>query len=98
MTQTMLKPNRALRDARAKQGLSLRTLAHFSRVSHTTVARIERGDLDVAPAIKARIARALRVPVAELWPLDDPTNSDAPVDETEAAQNSGRQPRHEPVY
>jgi transcriptional regulator with XRE-family HTH domain len=71
MTQTMLRPNHALRDARTDQDLSLRQLAFFSHVSHTTIARLERGDLDVAPALKARIARALRVPVSELWTVEE---------------------------
>lgn len=58
----------ALREVRHTQGLSLRELAHFAACSHTTLARLERGDLDVGAALKARIARALRVPVDQLWP------------------------------
>ena len=63
---TLLNP---LRTERVAQGLSLRELAHFTGCSHTTLARLEKDTLDVAPALKARIARALRVPVEELWPI-----------------------------
>lgn len=53
---------------RRSQGLSLRELAHFAGCSHTTLARLEKDRIDVAPALKARIARALRVPLETLWP------------------------------
>lgn len=56
-----------LRTERESQGLSLRELAHFVGCSHTTIARLERGEIDASPALKARLARALRVPVEELW-------------------------------
>jgi transcriptional regulator with XRE-family HTH domain len=70
MTQMSMKPNQRLREVRTGQRLTLRELAHFAGCSHTTIARLERGDLDVAPALKARIARALRVPVADLFSPD----------------------------
>jgi transcriptional regulator with XRE-family HTH domain len=57
-----------VRAERRRQGLSMRELAHFVGVAHATIQRVENGTLDVAPATKARIARALRVPVSELWP------------------------------
>jgi transcriptional regulator with XRE-family HTH domain len=57
-----------LRRERQLQGLSLRELAHFAGCSHMTIQRLEVGTLDVAPSTRARIARALRVPVADLWP------------------------------
>lgn len=60
--------NTGLRAERERQELSSRELAHFARCSHATVIRLEHGTLDVAPALRARIARALRVPVATLWP------------------------------
>jgi DNA-binding XRE family transcriptional regulator len=62
-----LNDRQQLRGLRVEQGLSLRELAYFAGCSHTTIARLERGDLDVAPALKAKIARALRVPVGDLW-------------------------------
>jgi predicted transcriptional regulator len=65
---TLPKPNRALRERRQAQGLSQRELGYFADCAHTTIARLEHGDIDVAPALKARIARALRAPVSELWP------------------------------
>jgi transcriptional regulator with XRE-family HTH domain len=60
-----------LRRERERQKLSLRQLAHFADCSHMTVHRLEMGTLDVAPATRGRIARALRVPVDELWPTED---------------------------
>jgi len=60
--------NSALREERIRQELSLRDLAHFVGCSHVTIQRLEAGTLDAAPAIRARIARALRTPVARLWP------------------------------
>ena len=46
----------------------MRELAYFAECSHATIQRLENETLDVAPSLKARIARALRVPVDELWP------------------------------
>lgn len=57
----------AVREERRRQQLSLRELAHFAGCSHTTIARIERGS-DASPALKARIARVLRVPLEQIWP------------------------------
>jgi DNA-binding XRE family transcriptional regulator len=60
-----------LRAERERQRLSLRELAHFVGCSHTALAKIELGEYDPSPAVKASIARALRVPVRELWPDPD---------------------------
>jgi transcriptional regulator with XRE-family HTH domain len=68
---SVTKPNAGLRELRREQGLSLRELAHFAGCSHMTIQRLEAGTLDVTPAIKARIARALRAPVETLWPEGD---------------------------
>lgn len=56
-----------LRAERERQGLSLRELAYFTGCSHTALQRMETGRLDAAAALKARVARALRVPVSDLW-------------------------------
>ena len=61
-------PHTTLREERIRQGLSLRELAHFAGCSHATIARLESGTLDVAPALRARLAHSLRVPVMTLWP------------------------------
>jgi transcriptional regulator with XRE-family HTH domain len=60
-----------LRDERERQELTQRELAFFADCSHGTIARLEAGTIDVAPALKVRIARALRVPVGELWPREE---------------------------
>lgn len=86
-------PNTKLRFERRRQGLSLRELAYFAGCSHMTVQRAEAGTLDLAPAMKARIAHALRVPVAELWA---PENGDAPGANGGAAEGSMKAIRHGP--
>ena len=67
VTQSHTKAQQTLRQRRIEQGLTLRELVYFAGCSHGTISRLEHGTLDVAPALKARIAKALRVPVAELW-------------------------------
>jgi excisionase family DNA binding protein len=42
-------------------------------------------------------ARTVRYRAEDVAALIDPTNSDAPVNQTEATPSSGRQPRHVPV-
>lgn len=65
---TVPNQHTALRDERLRQGLSLRELAFFVGCSHVTISRLELGTLDAAPALRARIARALRVRPSQLWP------------------------------
>ena len=79
-----------LRAERERQGLSMRDLGHFAGCSHTTVQRIESGALDAAPTIKARIARALRMNVRELWPLDEPNPAGEPGPGTSTTVTGGR--------
>jgi transcriptional regulator with XRE-family HTH domain len=62
------EPNHRIRATRETRGLSLRELAHFVGCSHTTISRLERGEIDVSAELKARIAHALATPVQELWP------------------------------
>jgi transcriptional regulator with XRE-family HTH domain len=60
-----------LRTQRLVKGLSQRELAYFAGCSHVTIGRLEKGDIDVSAALKARIAHALGVSVEKLWrPLD----------------------------
>jgi transcriptional regulator with XRE-family HTH domain len=76
VTETGIQTHRTgagrLREERQRQRLTLRDLAHFTGCSHATIQRLEAGTIDVSASLKARIARVLRVPVAELWPLDGP--------------------------
>jgi transcriptional regulator with XRE-family HTH domain len=58
-----------LRTTREARGLTLRELAHFAGCAHTTIARLEKGEIDVSVALKTRLAHALGVSVQELWPL-----------------------------
>ena len=57
-----------IRTLREERQLSLRELAHFVDIAHTTVSRLERGETDVSAEVKARIARTLRVPITEVFP------------------------------
>jgi transcriptional regulator with XRE-family HTH domain len=60
-----------IREERKRQGLTGRELAYFAGCSPMTVSRLERGVTEnVAPAVKVRIARVLRVPVEALWPVE----------------------------
>ena len=70
MIQPETRTMSQLRNERERQGLSLRELAHFADTSAMTVSRLERGEGEVSPAVKARVARALRVSVEKLWPLN----------------------------
>jgi DNA-binding XRE family transcriptional regulator len=47
--------------------LTQRELSYFAGCSHTTVSLLERGEIDVSVELKTKIARALGVPVQELW-------------------------------
>jgi transcriptional regulator with XRE-family HTH domain len=77
-----------LHSERERQGFSLRELAYFAGCSHGTLQRAEAGNVDMAPALKARIARALRVPLAELWPLTDPIDALSPAGQPSSAEAS----------
>jgi transcriptional regulator with XRE-family HTH domain len=59
-----------LRELRTERHLSIRELAHFAGVAHTTIARLEHGDIDVSASIKCRISRALGVAV-DFWPVEE---------------------------
>jgi transcriptional regulator with XRE-family HTH domain len=66
----LMSVSTSLRTEREAKGLSLRELAYFAGCSASNLSRLERGLIDVAPATKARIARALQVPLQILFPLD----------------------------
>lgn len=51
---------------RQKQGLSQRALAKLSKVTNVTIARIESGVYDPRLSTLRRLAKALRVKVADL--------------------------------
>jgi transcriptional regulator with XRE-family HTH domain len=51
---------------RQKQGLSQRALAKRSRVTNVTIARIESGMYDPRLSTLRRLAKALKVKVADL--------------------------------
>jgi DNA-binding XRE family transcriptional regulator len=68
---------RALGNRRREKKLTQRELAYFAGCSRTTVSMLESGKLEVSVALKARIAHALGIDVAELWPPADVGNARA---------------------
>ena len=77
----MSEPEHPLHRARVAAGLDQETLAGLSGVSQPTISRIEGGQAP-STATALRIARALNVPVEELFGHLAPT---APSEPTEAA-------------
>lgn len=59
-----------LRLWRGGEGLTLRELADLTGYSEAMFSRAERGERVFSPMAKVRIARALQVPVAELFEVD----------------------------
>lgn len=70
---------KVLRHHRKVAGYSLRALGAEVTVPHTTLAAIERDEVALAPALAARIARVLRIDVAELT-AREPTLQDLAAD------------------
>jgi ribosome-binding protein aMBF1 (putative translation factor) len=66
----------ALRDVRTAKGLSVRQLARISRISASTIYRIERGDTSHRPHVAHVVSAALGVSpweVIEFWPIMEGT-------------------------
>ncbi len=57
-----------LREWRLKRGESLRSLAAKANVSYVTVVRIEQGTMSPTVTTLAKLARALKVHITELFP------------------------------
>ena len=57
-----------LREWRLKRGHSLRTLATKARISYVTVVRIEQGTMSPTVDMLAKLARALKVHITDLFP------------------------------
>jgi DNA-binding XRE family transcriptional regulator len=52
-------------------GMSQRTLAEKVDVDQTTISKVELGRIDPSGDLKVRIARALAVPIADLFPYPE---------------------------
>ena len=61
-----------VREYREKTGLSQVELSRKAKVASSNVSSIERGVLAPWPKVKKALARALKVPESELFPLDSP--------------------------
>ena len=60
-----------LAEIRKAQGVSQLALAKVTNIAPSDISRIENRRLLAYPAWRRRIARALGVPEAEIWPLED---------------------------
>jgi len=67
MSERLRSTSSLLRAERERQGLSGKELAFFAGCTPMAISRLERG-LGGSAALKASVARVLRVPVEELWP------------------------------
>ena len=63
-----------MKRVRILAGISQVELARRVGRSGSWVSLVERGYLRPFPAMRARIAKALRVPVEELWPEGEPSD------------------------
>ena len=66
-----------VRETRARAGLSQVELARRSRIASTNISSIECGRLAAWPKARKALAKALKVPEAELFPLEGKGESDA---------------------
>lgn len=60
--------NMALLYARRESGLSMKQLEKLSGVSYQKLYKVEKGEDDIKPEDRQKIARTLRKPVEELFP------------------------------
>jgi len=82
-----------LRAARQLRGLTQQDLADRSRVSRSTVRRVEAGEADVTGDVIRRFARVLRVSSDTLlgiepWELSEPGNDETPEADKELLAGS----------
>lgn len=61
-----------LREWRTVHGLTLDELGALTGYSEASISRIERGERDVRPIEKVRLARSLRVPLRDLFDFEEP--------------------------
>lgn len=61
--------NMALLYARRESGLSMTQLAKLSGVSYQKLYKVEKGQDDIKPEDRKKIARTLRKPMEELFPM-----------------------------
>ena len=61
----------AVRRIRLEKHYTMSELGYLAGVSQAFISRIENGERSPAPAVQVRIARALGVSLAELFPRAD---------------------------
>lgn len=62
---------RLVRQQREAQGLSIRELAQKARMNHSLIGFIETGERPATTDAIRKLARALRVPIEDLFALSD---------------------------
>jgi transcriptional regulator with XRE-family HTH domain len=65
----------SLREFRERKGWSLADASGLTGLSRVYLSRVERNLREPSPTMKVRIARGLGVPVAELFPVQEPANA-----------------------
>lgn len=65
------QPPTRLRQWRQAHGLSLEEVYGLSGISPAMLSRVERGQRELAPLTKVKLARSLGVPVRELFTAED---------------------------
>jgi transcriptional regulator with XRE-family HTH domain len=69
--------NNQLRLWRVRQGLTIEEVADLAGLSPAMVSRVERGERQLAPLTKARVARCLGVSIRELFPVAEEADEDS---------------------
>lgn len=62
-----------LKSIRKSRGLVLWHLAAISKVNPSLISAIERHDYQPSREVQARLAAALSVEIAEIWPFENKT-------------------------
>ncbi|MBN2074213.1 MAG: helix-turn-helix domain-containing protein [Dehalococcoidales bacterium] len=70
MSRGVIKMENRIREFREKAGLSQVELARRAKVASTNLSSIERGQLMAWPKLRRRLARALKVAEADLFPVE----------------------------
>jgi transcriptional regulator with XRE-family HTH domain len=68
-----------LRLWRAQEGLTLEEVGDLTGLSPAMLSRVERGERQLAPLTRVRVARCLGVPVRELFEVVEVADDEAVV-------------------
>lgn len=71
--QTTAELRNKMRRWRVDTGLSLDEMADLTGMSKSMLSRVERGERELAPLTKAKVARRLGVPIRDLFDVEELT-------------------------